>query len=88
MNINANPQPQLIQTDDRYFLLKPTQLTCTDLTGNPLWHDAINTTTQYLLTMQLSERYLVLLTRRDLGWGNVARQVSRCHCRQRLHLRF
>lgn len=67
---DATPQPQLIQTDDRYFLLKPTQLTCTDLSGSLLWHDAINTTTQYLLNMQLSERYLVLLTRRDMGWGN------------------
>ena len=63
-------QVNVLQTDDRYFLLTPTQLTCTDLEGNLLWRDAINTTTQYLLAMQLSQRYLVLLTRRDMGWGN------------------
>ncbi len=69
-NSDSSPAPQLKQADDRYFLLTPTQLTCTDLSGNLLWHDAINTTTQYLLAMQLSEKYMVLLTRRDMGWGN------------------
>jgi outer membrane protein assembly factor BamB len=63
-------QPQMRLADDRYFLLTPTQLTSTDLAGNLLWHDAINTTTQYLLAMQLGDQYLVLLTRRDQGWAN------------------
>lgn len=65
-----SPIPQLRLAEDRFFLLSPTQLTANDLAGNLLWHDGINTTTQYLLAMQLSDQYLVLLTRKDQGWAN------------------
>lgn len=64
-----SPDPQLKMISDRYFLLTPTQLTHQDLKGNLLWHDAINTTAQFLLNMQMSEDYVVLLSRKDQDWG-------------------